>query len=95
MRLTLCSQPSLVSNGIDGARCIDAGRLSRVAGRAITAPVKGNRPGCLCHQSHDIGAYDTCVQGCAYCYAVSSRSRAQQILDRIDPNSEFLGSGDD
>ncbi len=93
MTLTVCSQAELLPDGIDGARCIDAARLSRVAGREIAARVKGNRPGCLCHHSRDIGAYDTCVQGCAYCYAVNSRSKAQATLDGLDTNSEFLGPG--
>lgn len=92
MRLTVCSQPDYVAEGAAAARCIDAGRLSDIAGRRIAAKVKGNRPGCLCHESRDIGAYDSCPQGCAYCYAVSSRARAKRFLAEHDPAAEALGS---
>jgi hypothetical protein len=90
MRLTLCAQPTLLSGAAEAARCIDAARLSDVAGRAIAARTKGNRPGCLCAESRDIGAYDSCAQGCAYCYAVSNRTRAQAALKSHDPERDTL-----
>lgn len=77
MRLTICSQPSLLVNGIGAAKCIDTDRLSDVANRRISSKSKGNRPGCLCSESRDIGAYDSCPMGCAYCYAVRNRDTAQ------------------
>ena len=73
MRLTVCSQPEA---GGTGAACIDATRLSDLAGHDIKARQKGNRRGCLCAESRDIGAYDTCPHGCAYCYAVRDRDKA-------------------
>ena len=30
---------------------------------------RGMRQGCHCIESRDIGAYDTCMNGCKYCYA--------------------------
>jgi hypothetical protein len=89
MVLTLCTQPDLAGE-IAAARCIDAERLSDVAGRSIAARTKGNRPGCLCAESRDIGAYDSCAMGCGYCYAVRDRARAQQALAAHEPMSESL-----
>lgn len=59
MRLTACTQPDLLGQGVAAAACIDAARLSRIAGHPVAAKQKGNRPGCLCAESRDIGAYDT------------------------------------
>ena len=92
MRLTVCTQPDLVAAGAEAARCIDAARLSDIAGRTITARTRGNRPGCLCHESRDIGAYESCPQGCVYCYAVSGRAAAKRFLATHDPAGEALGS---
>jgi hypothetical protein len=90
MRATLCSQPDLLGPGLAPARCIDAGRLSDVAGRPIAARTKGNRPGCLCAESRDIGAYDTCPHGCAYCYAVRRPDLAKRNYRGHDPNAPML-----
>ena len=81
--------------GARAAACIDARRLEDVARgwgvpRAVTAKVKGNRPGCLCHESRDIGAYDSCPHGCVYCYAVGSRTLAKRRHAGHDPLAEFL-----
>lgn len=91
MRLTLCVEPALASGAAEPARCIDAARLSDIAGRPILAREEGNRPGCLCAASRDIGAYDTCAQGCVYCYAVTSRTRASQRIKAQDPVAPRLG----
>jgi hypothetical protein len=90
MRLTVCSQAAYVVESAAPARCIDADRLSDIAGKPIKARVKGNRPDCLCHESRDIGAYESCPQGCVYCYAVKSRTAAKRFLGAHDPGSEAL-----
>ena len=91
LRPTLCAQPELLSSGMAPARCIDADRLSKVAGRPIAAKTKGNRPGCLCAESRDIGAYDTCPHGCTYCYAVRRSEVAKRNHRFHDPDAEMLG----
>lgn len=91
----LCAQPELrpdpLLSPLAPARCIDAERLARVAGRAIgRQKAKGARNGCECHQARDIGAYDTCPHGCCYCYAVQHPDIAKRRYRAHDPDSEFL-----
>ena len=90
MRLTVCSQPGLTVNGMAGARCIDAMRLSDVANRPIAARQKGNRAGCLCSESRDVGAYDSCPMGCVYCYAVAGRDAARRRHQAHDEADAYL-----
>lgn len=93
MRLTICSQPDIAAAAdVPLAACIDAARLSDVAGQDIRARQKGNRPGCLCAESRDIGAYDTCPMGCAYCYAVSDPDRTKRAFDQIREDGKMLGA---
>lgn len=95
MALTVCSQPDCTVPGTAPARCVDARRLEDVARewgqpRPVRARLKGNRPGCLCSESRDIGEYDTCPHGCTYCYAVTSRTLAKRRFREHDPAGEFL-----
>ena len=90
MRLTLCGQPSLQIEGVGEARCIDADRLSRIAGATITPRHHAHRKQCGCWASRDIGAYDSCTQGCSYCYAVNSQTIAKRRHARHNPAADFL-----
>jgi len=90
MQLSTCSQNQYLVPGARPARCVDADRLSDVAGYRIRAPQRGNRPDCACAQSRDIGDYDTCPHGCIYCYAVQHPQLARDRFQRHDPTSEFL-----
>ena len=90
MTATLCGQPDLAIAGLGEARCIDARRLGDVGGRPVVAPAKPHRKRCGCWASRDIGEYDTCPHGCAYCYAVESRTLAKRRHRAHDPAGEFL-----
>ncbi len=51
---------------------------------------KGMRNGCHCIESRDIGAYDTCLNGCKYCYANKSPRKARENFVYHDPDSPLL-----
>ncbi|AKN33747.1 hypothetical protein Ccar_24135 [Clostridium carboxidivorans P7] len=51
---------------------------------------KGMRQGCHCIESRDIGAYDTCMNGCKYCYANKRPEKAFENFQYHDPESPLL-----
>lgn len=51
---------------------------------------KGLREGCHCIESRDIGAYDTCLNGCKYCYANKSPQKARENYKFHNPSSPLL-----
>lgn len=91
MTLYACCNPELVGDGIPQAHCIDPLLLRKL--RPDLAPRlrhQPTRPGCGCIAATDIGAYDTCVHGCVYCYATNSRAIALKHLHAHNPQATLL-----
>ena len=51
---------------------------------------RGMRQGCHCIESRDIGAYDTCMNSCKYCYANKNPRKAFENYQYHDPTSPLL-----
>jgi hypothetical protein len=92
IRLEACSEEADMSSlGIGRARCIDPELISRITGREIRYKKDpSQRRECGCAKAADIGAYDTCIHGCAYCYANIDPARAARNHEAHDPLSPLL-----
>lgn len=51
---------------------------------------KGLRDGCHCIESRDVGAYDTCPNGCRYCYANNDMAKVKENYKKHNPQSPLL-----
>ena len=51
---------------------------------------KGTRQGCPCIESRDIEAYNTCINGCKYCYANKNPQKAFENYKCHDKTSPLL-----
>lgn len=98
LELATCAEKVDLSQfGISHNRCIDPDLIIRLApdlqseiSRIKTD--KGQRPLCGCTSSKDIGAYNTCPHGCAYCYANTSAYSARQnyLRHQQSPNNDSI-----
>ena len=77
--------------GIHQSGCMTLDILGRANGISFRKRAhKGMRQGCHCIESRDIGAYDSCLNGCKYCYANTNPQKARENFRLHDPYSPLL-----
>lgn len=86
-----CETLDLSTDGVKPAAYIDKEIVERVCGHTISVKTdKNQRQGCNCIQSVDIGIYNTCNNGCVYCYANYSEASIRRNFGKHDPNSDIM-----
>lgn len=88
---TCGTQGDYTKYGINKSGCMTLDIIGRANGVEFrNLKHRGMRKGCNCIESRDIGAYDTCLNGCRYCYANFRHNRAVENFKLHDENSPLL-----
>lgn len=92
MVLKPCAEgDELSAFGADCGGCMRISDYEKAIGCRLNAPkIKGARAECACYLSCDIGAYNTCLHLCRYCYANSDPAKVKAASRMHDPKSPFL-----
>ena len=93
IQLNTCTvKVDLTHLGIPGGLCIDNQLVERIAGYPISVRKdKNQRDICRCAESIDIGTYESCLNGCIYCYAIKGNyNTVKYNLNKHDKNSPML-----
>lgn len=86
-----CEEPLLSQYGIERANCIDRELIEKICGYSLDIKRdKNQRDSCGCFESIDIGVYNTCRNGCVYCYANYSDVSVNNNCKRHNPKEKLL-----
>jgi hypothetical protein len=92
--LHCCSEPADSLAMVKRGSCIDLERIHRLFYQYSIPPKVPRAPSrkeCNCFQATDIGAYNSCLHDCVYCYANSDQVIRNSLFQDHDPSSPILG----
>ena len=92
MKVRLCHEDKQLERfGADGSGCLSRKVLEEATGLTFKK-MSGNyaRQGCECLLGNDIGAYNSCMHFCRYCYANYDKQAVLKNRRDHDPSSPLL-----
>lgn len=92
MEIVSCSESiDLDFDGVRHGCCIDRNLIEEIVGYKIDVKKdKNQRRECGCVESVDLGAYNTCLHACKYCYANFNNMKVQTLSKKHNPLSTLL-----
>lgn len=88
---TCAEATNLGAYGVKTSGCLAKEVIEKATGYRLTnTHEQASRITCGCYPSRDIGAYNTCLHGCLYCYANYDQKTVQRNNSLHDPNSPLL-----
>lgn len=92
LRIETCAeQIDLQAAGISHGSCIDKKLIERLTGCKIVGEKdKNQRKECGCLESVEVGTYNTCLNGCKYCYANHSETQVKEKAGLYVQDSPLL-----
>ena len=92
LKIESCAEAiDLEGVGITHGHCIDKELIENVIGCKLKGGKdKNQRPECGCFESIEVGTYNTCRNGCRYCYANYNNTMVKAQSDQYDPDSPIL-----
>ena len=92
MTVKPCAEGDELSQyGADGSGCMKISDYEKAIGKRLIPPKKkGARAECTCFLSCDIGAYNTCMHLCKYCYANAESKLVYEQNSLHNPKSSFI-----
>ncbi|MCR5762730.1 MAG: DUF1848 domain-containing protein [Treponema sp.] len=92
IRIQTCAcQADYARYGIHSSGCVTLPILAQATGLSFKdLKHSGMRNSCRCMAYNDIGRYDTCINGCRYCYANQNAELARQNYALYDADAPML-----
>ena len=92
IQMKTCVEGTLLDRfGFDSSGCMTQSVIEKAIGNNLKIPKGKYRiRECDCIFGRDIGAYNTCMHGCRYCYATVNPKRAQKNYKLHNPCSPLL-----
>lgn len=88
---TCAEQIELHKVGIQHGSCIDQKLIEKIIGcKLIGQKDKNQRGECGCFESVEVGTYNSCLNGCKYCYANFSDDRVKENIKLYNQESPLL-----